>query len=76
MHRSDLKHTLMAKSRTEEQEKKAREELRVAAYELRMIEDELQIAREEGASCGLLRLDSRRTRKNCRWLVTSCISRP
>ena len=47
MHRSDLKHTLTTKSRVEEQEKKARDELRVAAYELRMIEDELQIAREE-----------------------------
>ena len=41
MHRSDLKHTAMAKLRDEEQEKKARDELRAAAYELRMVEDEL-----------------------------------
>ena len=41
MHRSDLKHTLMAKSRAEEQEKKARDELRAAAYELRMVKDKL-----------------------------------
>ena len=47
MHRSDLKHTLTAKSQVEEQEKKARNELRVAAYELMMVKDELQIAREE-----------------------------
>ena len=32
MHRSDLKHTLTAKSLAEEQEKKARDELRAAAY--------------------------------------------
>ena len=47
MHRSNLKHTLTAKSRPEEQEKKARDELRATAYELWMIEDDLQIAREE-----------------------------
>ena len=46
-HRSDLKHTLTAKSQAEEQEKKARDELRVVAYELRMVKDELQIAMEE-----------------------------
>ena len=32
MHRSDLKHTSLAKSRAEEQEKKARDKLRDAAY--------------------------------------------
>ena len=37
MHRSDLKHTLTAKLRGKEQEKKARDELRAAAYELRMV---------------------------------------
>ena len=41
MHRSDLKHTLTVKSRAEEQEKKARDELRAAAYELQMVKDEL-----------------------------------
>ena len=41
MHRFDLKHTLTAKSRAEEQEKKARDELRATTYELRMVEDEL-----------------------------------
>ena len=46
-HRSDLKHTSTVKSRAEEQEKKARDELRAAAYELRMVKDELQIAKEE-----------------------------
>ena len=46
-HRSDLKHTLTAKSRAEEQEKKARDELRAATYELWMVKDELQIAKEE-----------------------------
>ena len=45
-HRSDQKHTLTAKSQAEEQEK-ARDELRSAAYELRMVKDELQIAKEE-----------------------------
>ena len=40
-HRSHLKHTLMAKLRVEEQEKKARDELRGVAYELRMVKDEL-----------------------------------
>ena len=47
MHRFDLKHTLTAKSRAKEQEKKALDELRAVAYEPRMVEDELQIAREE-----------------------------
>ena len=40
-HRSDLKHTSMAKSRAEEQENKARDELRAIAYELRMVKDKL-----------------------------------
>ena len=47
MHRSDLKHTLTTKSRAEEHEKKARDELRAATYEPRMVKDELKIAREE-----------------------------
>ena len=47
MHRSYLKHTMTAKSRVEEQEKKAWDELRFAAYEQRMVRDELQIGREE-----------------------------
>ena len=46
-YRSDLRHTSMAKSRAEEQEKNARDELRAATYELWMVKDELQIAREE-----------------------------
>ena len=46
-HRSNLKNNLTAKSRVEEQEKKAWNELRDAAYELRMVKDELQISREE-----------------------------
>ena len=41
MHRSNLKHTSSVKSRAEEQEKKARDEVRAAAYELRMVKDEL-----------------------------------
>ena len=41
MHRSDLKHTVTTKLRAEEKEKKARDELKAAAYELWMIEDEL-----------------------------------
>ena len=41
MHRSDLKHTLTAKSRADEQENKARDELRAATYELRIVKDEL-----------------------------------
>ena len=36
-----LKHTSMAKSRAEEQEKKARDELRAADCELWMVKDEL-----------------------------------
>ena len=47
MHRSDLKHTLTAKSRAEKQEKKAQNEMRVVSYELWMVKDELQITREE-----------------------------
>ena len=43
MHRFDLKHT----SSAEEQEKKAWDELRAATYELWMVKDELQIAKEE-----------------------------
>ena len=46
-YKSNLKHTSTVKSRAEEQEKKARDELRTAAYELRMVKDELQIARDE-----------------------------
>ena len=40
-HRSYLKHTSTAKSRAEEQEKKTRDELRAAAYELGMVKDKL-----------------------------------
>ena len=47
MHKSDLKHTMTAKLRAEEQEKKARDELRATAYELWMVKDELQITKEE-----------------------------
>ena len=47
MHRFDLKHTLTKKFRVKEQEENARDELRAAAYELRMVKDELQIARDE-----------------------------
>ena len=47
MRRSDLKHTLTAKSRVEKQDRKAQDDLRAAAYELWMVKDELQIAREE-----------------------------
>ena len=39
-HKSDLKHTLVARARAEDKEKKARKDLRVA-------EDELLLAREE-----------------------------
>ena len=46
-HRSDLKHTSMVKLRDEERENKARDELRVATYKLRMVKDELKIAMEE-----------------------------
>ena len=77
MHRLDLKHTFTGKSRAKEQEKKALDELRAVAYEPRMVEDELQIAREElktdRGGCGLSRLDSRWTRKNYRRLGTSCV---
>ena len=45
MHRSDLKHTLTAKSQAEEQEKKARDELRAATYELQRAREELKTAR-------------------------------
>ena len=52
MHRSDLKHTVTVKLRAEEHEKKARDKLRAAAYELRMVEDELQIAKEKLKTAG------------------------
>ena len=41
MPRSNMKHTLTTKSRAENQEKKAWDELSAAAYELRMVKDEL-----------------------------------
>ena len=47
MHRSDLKHTFTVKSRVEEQEKKAQDELRATAYKLWMVKNELQISWEE-----------------------------
>ena len=46
-HRSDLKHTLMEKSRAEKQEKKAWDEPRAAAYELQITREELKTARGE-----------------------------
>ena len=46
-HKSDLKYTSTAKSRDEEQEKKARDKLRAIDCELRMVGEELQIARDE-----------------------------
>ena len=44
---SDLKHTMTAKVRAEDKEKKARGELRVAKDELRVVKDELWVARDE-----------------------------
>ena len=41
MHSSNFKHTSSVKSRAQKQEKKARHELRDAAYELWMVKDEL-----------------------------------
>ena len=46
-HRSDLKHTLTAKVRAEDREKKAIEGLRVIKDELRVVKEEFQAAREE-----------------------------
>ena len=40
-YKSDLKHTSTTKSRAEEQEKKARDELRAVDCKLRMVRDEL-----------------------------------
>ena len=80
MHRFELKHTTTVKLRAKQHEKKARDELRAAAYEVRMVENELQIAKEElktaKGSCGLSRLDSRRIRNNFRRLGTSYVLRP
>ena len=44
---SDLKHTMTAKARAEDKEKKARGELRVAEDELWAVRDELQVAKDE-----------------------------
>ena len=44
---SDLKHTMTAKVRAEDKEKKARGELRVAEDEIQVVRDELQVARDE-----------------------------
>ena len=46
-YKSDLKHISTAKSRVEEHENKARDELRAVDCELRMVRDKLQITREE-----------------------------
>ena len=46
-HKSDLKHTSTAKSWAEEQEKKAWDEPRAVAYDLRIVKDELQVVRVE-----------------------------
>ena len=41
-HKSDLRHTLMARARAEDKEKKARKDLRVAEDKLRLAKEELQ----------------------------------
>ena len=41
-HKSDLKHTSMARARAEDKEKKARKDLRVAEDELRLAREKLQ----------------------------------
>ena len=46
-HKSDLKHTLTAKARAKDREKKAIEGLRVVKDELRVVKEEFQAAREE-----------------------------
>ena len=46
-HKSDLKHTSIAKARAEDREKKAIEGLRVVKNELRVVKEEFQVAREE-----------------------------
>ena len=46
-YKSDLEHTSTVKSRVEEQEKKARGELRVAEDELWAVRDELQVSRDK-----------------------------
>ena len=46
-YKSNLKHTSTVKLRAEEQENKARDELRAADCELWLVRDELQIAKEE-----------------------------
>ena len=46
-HKSDLKHTLIAKVRDEDKEKKAIEGLRVVKDELRVVKEKFQAAREE-----------------------------
>ena len=46
-YKSDLKHTLTAKARAEDREKKAIEGLRVVEDELRVVKEEFQASREE-----------------------------
>ena len=46
-HKSDLKHTLTAKARSKDREKKAIKGLRVVKDELRVVKEEFQAAREE-----------------------------
>ena len=41
-HKSELKHTLMARARAENKEKKARKDLRVTEDKLRLAKEELQ----------------------------------
>ena len=46
-YKSDLKHTLIAKARAEDREKKAIEGLRFVEDELWAVKEEFQVAREE-----------------------------
>ena len=46
-HKSDLKHTSTTKVRAKDREKKAIEGLRVVQYELRVVKEKFQAAKEE-----------------------------
>ena len=49
-HKSNLKHTLMARARAEDKEKKARQDLRVTEDELQLVREELQAIKGDLAS--------------------------
>ena len=75
-HKSDLKHTSIAKVRAKEGEKKAIEGLRVIKDELRVVREEFQAAREElctkAAALNLARREASEAKSSLKRLAEEC----